>query len=528
MPAKLQKLASPPKEKPEAPAKVIASPRPKAPASQREYAALRLFLSQDAGFRLALATYDRPATRDGLMARLVDDLAKSQLLLSILNVAEGEGSLLLRLEKHLADTPTPTGWRRAVVVVNLEDRLTYSDVPVKAGDAGGRDLTFLEEANLHRDAFPKVCPFPLLLWLTELAESALAKNAPDLWHWRNARFDFEREGSFLADFHAHPTERVAWYQHIAAASNRLGDKQGEIGDLLELGIAKLEMGDARGAMKHFEDALARAREIGDKRGEGTALGNLGIAYAKLGHTRKAIEFFQQRLGTARQFDDRWGEANALMNIASAHYLLGEAKAAIPFYEQALYVFRQIRERRGESNVLNNLGLIYYELNEAKKAIDFIWEALVISHEIGNRLGEGAGFGNLGLAYAALGEHRKAAECYEKHLAIAREIGDRQGESNALGNLGLVFFDLGKTCESINFYDQQLVISREIGDRRGQGIALFNSARALNKLGDWAKAIARAEDALKIYEAIEDPNAARVRAQLAEWHSAGLKPSNPPK
>ena len=42
---------------------------------------------------------------------------------------------------------------------------------------------------------------------------------------------------------------------------------------------------------------------------------------------------------------------------------------------------------------------------------------------------------------------------------------------------------------------------------------------LDKLGESAQAIARAEAALNIYEAIEDPNAAKVRQQLAEWRKA---------
>jgi hypothetical protein len=43
---------------------------------------------------------------------------------------------------------------------------------------------------------------------------------------------------------------------------------------------------------------------------------------------------------------------------------------------------------------------------------------------------------------------------------------------------------------------------------------------LEKLADRSPAIARAQAALRIYEAIEDPNAAQVRARLAEWRKAG--------
>jgi hypothetical protein len=47
--------------------------------------------------------------------------------------------------------------------------------------------------------------------------------------------------------------------------------------------------------------------------------------------------------------------------------------------------------------------------------------------------------------------------------------------------------------------------------------------ALDNLGDRGKAIARASESLKIYEAIEAPDAAQVRSQLAEWRRESPKP-----
>jgi len=50
----------------------------------------------------------------------------------------------------------------------------------------------------------------------------------------------------------------------------------------------------------------------------------------------------------------------------------------------------------------------------------------------------------------------------------------------------------------------------------EGISLWNISGALEHLGERAQAIQNAEHALTIYEQIEDPNAAQVRAQLATW------------
>ena len=149
-------------------------------------------------------------------------------------------------------------------------------------------------------------------------------------------------------------------------------------------------------------------------------------------------------------------------------------------------------------------------------IQWIESAFIAARKLKNRQAEGAHLGNLGLAYADLGETRKAIEFQEQRLKIVREIGDRRGEGEALGNLGIAYKNLGETCKAVEIYDQRLRIAREIGDRRGEGTALWNMGLALDKLGERNKAIEYAEVALKIWTAIETPNAERARKKLAEW------------
>lgn len=84
------------------------------------------------------------------------------------------------------------------------------------------------------------------------------------------------------------------------------------------------------------------------------------------------------------------------------------------------------------------------------------------------------------------------------------------------NLGIANAALGDARKAIGFYEQHLEIAREIGDRRGEGNALWNSALAHDSLGERAEAVRRAEAALAIREAIEDPNADMVRGTLAGW------------
>ncbi|MFZ0889297.1 MAG: tetratricopeptide repeat protein [Candidatus Binataceae bacterium] len=309
---------------------------------------------------------------------------------------------------------------------------------------------------------------------------------------------------------------IEFHEQVRAIFREIGDRRGEGNALGSLGNAYHARGEYRRAIQFYEQARAISREIGDREGEGAALGNLGLAYRSLGDCRRAIEFHEQACAIAREIGDRRGEGNALGGLGVAYDSLGDYRRAIEFHEQHLAIAREIGDRHGEGNALNNLGLAYDSLGDHRPAIEFCEQALAIAREIGDRRGEGNALGNLGNAYHARGEYRRAIEFHEQRLAIAREIGERRGEGTAFGNLGSAYGALGEYRRALESHEQHLAIAREIGDRRGEANALFNSALALAALSDHAEAIARAEAALKIYEQIESPDAARARKALAEW------------
>lgn len=283
-------------------------------------------------------------------------------------------------------------------------------------------------------------------------------------------------GMYVLSLRQHPRERIRWLEIAVAASRRLNNRKGEGDALNNLGLAHMNLSEIRRAIQFYEQALLIHREISARSSEGITLGNLGIAYTNLGETRRAIQFNEQALLVGRETGNRGGEGTALSNLGTAYYRQGETRRAIEFYEQGLLIDRELGDRRGESLAL----------------------------------------GNLGNAYVSLDETRRAIQVYEQALLIFREFGDRGAEGTVLGNLGFTYYRQGETRRAIQFYEQSVLIHREVGDRRGEGNTLWNMSLALDRLGERTQAIRHAEEALIIREQIEDPNAAQVRAQLAEW------------
>jgi len=241
------------------------------------------------------------------------------------------------------------------------------------------------------------------------------------------------------------------------------------------------------------------------------------------HPGERVRWLEPALAAARRLKRRNWEGQTLGNLGIAYFDLGEDRRAIEYHEQSLTIAREIGDRRSEGTALGNLGIAYHDLGEDRRAIEYHEQSLTIAREIGDRRGEGNALGNLGIAYDSLGEYRRAIEYHEQALVISRARGDRRGEGQDLGNLGNAYDKLFEYRCAFQYYGQQLEISREIRDSLGEANALYNSAVALEQLGDRPVAIARAEAALKIYDAIAAPAASRVRGKLAEWRGED-KPS----
>ena len=311
-------------------------------------------------------------------------------------------------------------------------------------------------------------------------------------------------------------EATRLFEDALEIGRRTGNRLVETAMLGNLGSIYLDLGDTQKAIDLANEHLRLAREIASRKYEADALGILGNAFLNLGEAPKAIDFFGQELSISREIDNRIGEGIALGNLGRAYAFLGDFQKSINFSKHALKIAREIGNTRFEGIITGNLGIAYRGLGEIRQAIACYEEALKLARRLGNKKLENSILGNLGNAYRALGNLPKAMEFYELSLSYARESGYRFGESGNLANLGIAHLELNDPPRGLEFLDQALVIARELGDRRLEANTLWNSALAWERLNDRTQAIQLAEAALEIFQAIEDPNAAKIIDQLAKW------------
>lgn len=499
---------------------------------ERELKRLKLSVCDDTGFRLHLATYSQPRQRDELIERVVDEAGAERVRVTRLDLGETgpETNLVGLLRAHLREIDLPSGWRQAVMIIGIEQRLDYS--------SGSEGFAFLHQANLLRDALPEVAPVPVVLWLSRLASAALPAEAPDLWHWRAANFDFTGDKAprleLLRELTAHRPEgndritdkqrraRIWILKELLEELEREGPPKSKRQAaerttlLMQLTTELLRLGRASEAIPRLEQVVEAFRQIGDRRSEGIALGVLGVAYADVGELRRAIEHYEQFLGIAREIGDRRGEPGALGGLGHAYAALGETRRAIEQYEQQLAIAREVGEPRTEGAALANLGNLYAALGDAQSAIERHERALAIARKIGDRRIEAQTLGGMAVVCLALNKRRRADQLHEQSLEIAGETDDRKSEGSGLGGLGNAYSDAGDPQKALGYLEQALMIAREIGDRQGEAASLHNSALAFDQLGERGEAIRRMKEALRIYEQIETPRREDARAKLAQW------------
>jgi tetratricopeptide (TPR) repeat protein len=253
-------------------------------------------------------------------------------------------------------------------LVNLENRVNYNPELVSTQDSKS---AYLATANLQRDLWSTTFNGPVLIWVSELLEAAMAKWAPDLWHWRSHVFDL-RKTPQAADLlptrsarsDASDETRLGSELRLPALQTQLdayrkAGKRGDEARLLDtIGLVRVKLGQVQLAVQNFAEAISIAREVGDKRSEGRFLSNLGVAWFDLGESRRSVGFLEQALAIERDIGDQRGEGNSLGNLGNAWATLGDSQHAMEFYEQALAIARAIGDKRLEGIHLGHLGNVW--------------------------------------------------------------------------------------------------------------------------------------------------------------------------
>ncbi|MFG1645716.1 tetratricopeptide repeat protein [Amycolatopsis sp. NPDC049252] len=222
-----------------------------------------------------------------------------------------------------------------------------------------------------------------------------------------------------------------------------------------------------------ETGLKAARATGEREAVAWLCDGLGVAYRERRRIEDALQALREALTAFQESGDAAGEAQANLHLAQVHREAGELDAALQCATTALSLFESTGLQHGQARAANLLGGIHLALDNLPAALDHARQSVAKFDDLGDEHGRAWAVNNLASVLAKLGEREEAVAAFRAAEAARRAI-DRYGLAFTLLGLG------------------DVLAAQDPSD---------------------GEARLKYLEAFEIFDALDDPNAALVRARL---------------
>ncbi|MFE7271209.1 BTAD domain-containing putative transcriptional regulator [Streptomyces sp. NPDC057623] len=265
--------------------------------------------------------------------------------------------------------------------------------------------------------------------------------------------------------------------------------------------------------------LEAARRLGVEPVEARALMTLSHAHLDSGRFDMADQEAEQVISLAHRADD-------LLPVCWAH----NARGVIALYQgrngdgeehlsHAIRHFRALDDRPGEASILCNLSRIHLATGRTQSAVSLAQEGMELYDAMGNSMRGANGRYALGMALTQSGQLGPAAERLLEALEVFRDSRQRLWEGMTLFRLAEVDIAARRYAQAAANAEMALTVLRGIGGEWRRGNVLTVLGRALTAVGHTGRARVCWEEAVSIYDELDSPEAAAVRALLAPAQAA---------
>jgi CHAT domain-containing protein/tetratricopeptide (TPR) repeat protein len=321
-----------------------------------------------------------------------------------------------------------------------------------------------------------------------------------------------------------PAKALRLFQDNLAVYRRNGDLRNRLVMQTEIARCLLDAGDADGARAAGREALDGWRAIGDTEGIVNSLQNLGEAARWQGDLQAALSFYEEELRRASKAEDRSRALNALGVTLSA---AGDSDAAIARFQAALAETRGRGDSANLAIVLTQLGNALYDagrLAQARTKLLLAWQ--ILKAKTGSGQERAVTLASLARVSFALGDWQQAGELNRKALQLFASAGRYADAAVVRSNLGWIAEAQGRSREALERFQSVLPEAHRRGDRELEVAVLLGMARAERRRNNPIASRARLEQALEVIEAIRG-GLVRQDLQMAffakreDWYGATI-------
>ncbi len=350
-------------------------------------------------------------------------------------------------------------------------------------------------------------------------------------------------------------DAIAPYQEAARDFRKLGDLPRLGASFFARARAYQSLGEVQ---KECESLRSAASAWSGTQREAAALNLLGLTEFDQGFRERGLAFVLQAQDIAHRLGNDHLRAGIDNNLALVYEMRGDVTAALSTFELALRAWRAEKDFRQESLSLINLAEFLLSVGQAERALEASEEAVTLSrknHDLGNEgsalLAEGRSLATLGRSaealvalYSALRlsrqtgdlkdqvfellaigfEQLRARSLGQAHqtfiaaLAVAQDHQNDQLLAGALAGLGEVAGLTGQEASGLQDLAQAKALYEKLFDRESVAATLDARARIFARTGHPREALAEAEEALPLLEALRlRPGSTDLRASFLASH-----------
>ncbi|MET8850773.1 BTAD domain-containing putative transcriptional regulator [Amycolatopsis sp. NPDC004625] len=275
----------------------------------------------------------------------------------------------------------------------------------------------------------------------------------------------------------------------------------------------------------FATAVDRAAETGFATHAWQIAWSTASFCIRAGHWAQMVTTQQVAVAAAGRAGDPHGQAWSLRELGRAYIRLGRHPDARASLRRALELDERLGDLVGQARSHNNLGIVSYAQGAHPEALEQSKTAYALFHAAGHRPGQAEALNAIGWMQTQLGRHAEALRDCTRALELHRAVGSKHGEADTWDSLGCAHQNLGEHRPAIACYRNALDLFEQLGSRHPQADTLIRLGDTHRDAGDVPAARDAWLRALPILEDLHHPDAAALRARLAE-HPAARTPDPP--
>ncbi len=270
------------------------------------------------------------------------------------------------------------------------------------------------------------------------------------------------------------------------------------------------------ALEYFAQAYEQARTQGDHKGECTFLTEMGNAALAKGDARNAVKHYDQALVIASSLENRGSEINIIGGLFRAYSQLNEPGLTTYYGEKAIQLAAEIQHFDAQINNIFALGTYYAIHSDYEQALKYFNQGRELATQNNNQEWLLTIEVSAGMASFQSGDYPAAHEAYTRALTLAGGFADRLSQARILGYLAAVRAEQEMLPESIEYARQSLDLALELEETALAGEQQMLLAFNYQDVHNMDLAVQYCQAAVASYQSIEAADMVeRAQTLLAE-------------